>query len=71
MIRRKIKRERRRDGVVIERQVLAYYCDICGKEATYGFGINIRQGKQGCSACKEHKEEVEKLWEESKEEDIF
>lgn len=67
MIRKKKTFHKTKDGTVVEKRVLVYYCDVCGNPASYGFGSNIAKGKEGLWACKEHKEAVEEKWKKEKE----
>jgi hypothetical protein len=36
-------------------------CDICRRPAFFGFEVNVRQGKEGRWACREHRAEVERV----------
>jgi hypothetical protein len=32
-----------------------HHCEICRRPARFGFGVNVRQGKEGRWACLEHR----------------
>jgi hypothetical protein len=34
-------------------------CTICGAPAYFGFGVNVREGREGLWSCREHRAAVE------------
>jgi hypothetical protein len=36
-------------------------CAICGAPAYFGFGVSIREGREGRWACREHREAVDRM----------